>query len=177
MKTYTIPIKKSSIKLNPDYGSNGVQNIHTGTSVELMASGRGRYPEKIDDFLMVSATVRDGHCSAKYVGLQEIDVDKTKRLFKKHGLDVTSISVSFQHQQIHSMTLPSKYLFDYSSKKVTCKHCKSSFDYTKLETDYQASDDCDCYDDVSIDNICPICKKEDCCEIKYEKFSKEEYEK
>jgi len=63
-------------------------------------------------------------------------------------------------QTVRTMEPEPEFLYKYTSLTVTCKSCKASFDFSKLESD----SGCGPEDDWQSDTICPECHDMQCLE-------------
>ena len=65
-----------------------------------------------------------------------------------------------------------KYSFSYKPKQIKCKFCQSKFDYTELKEVTSCCNCCEVCEDCDTIIVCPICNKEECCELEFEKVDK-----
>lgn len=72
-------------------------------------------------------------------------------------------------EEIHSLTPESDYLYDYLPTLVQCNCCGIMIEYKDLESNSMHSEG----DEIYSDKVCPHCGAFECCEIEFEKFTKD----
>jgi hypothetical protein len=92
----------------------------------------------------------------------------------------TNVSSSQPITRLYDLGRSNPYNYSYEPTEVKCEYCEKSFLHTELKSDwvesYNPVDDSDgggYYDEYERVNICPHCNMSECCELEYEKFSKD----
>jgi SPP1 gp7 family putative phage head morphogenesis protein len=66
------------------------------------------------------------------------------------------------------------FLFDYMPTIIKCKYCGMKFDYKELESDCVIAGD---EEEIYCGEICPHCKRDDCCDIEFEELTEDMIER
>jgi hypothetical protein len=171
MSTYVVKINRKSIKKNPNAGAT--RRLAEGpVSTTITISGAHESLES-DDVKMIqrsSSCVKGGSADIKttyaVAGMSFKAQDKfLKSVLKKFGAAASYVIENNCHV-VDTWHPEPAYLFKYAPLRVRCAHCDASFSYKKLRDEDDYDDDEVSYRGRS--NICPVCHRDDACELAFE---------
>jgi len=159
---YLIRIDRSTIRRNPDYS----KPINIQGRSELIVTFYGDIPEDLESkFIIISSEHSWDTTVITAIASGDINdaIDYLNKLDPyKFAFDLTKKNNIITFDYCGSEFL---YLYEHPFF-VTCKRCKSSFDYKRLKSDI--TELCGYY--ASSDMVCPVCSMWNCVDIEFEKL-------
>lgn len=154
MGKFVIPIYRPSIRRNPNAGND-----------IYLIPGR---EETILEIISKDFGSNKWFCTTWHgdyrTGEREVPEPKSKHI-------EINLNRRQNCQKVFTLSPEPEYLYEYQDATVECAYCYSRFHYSLLGEDFETGYDEDGYIfEYHINNICPVCKTKDCCQIEWEKL-------
>jgi hypothetical protein len=142
------------------YVGSGEEYIMTGWQ-SVTASSKSTIDDEVTTEERFNEHLRD----LRLVAMAE------QKALAQPGVEIVAFeNIQNHYEHVQSMYPAAALLYSYHKTAVTCSECGHVCMHDQLESDEAYVGD---GDSVWMENMCPKCKAADCCDITYEKLSKE----